>query len=60
MMKQYGLKTKSGLFLPRDAMKRGNGLRLLRPDLWQDDERAEELAKKYDCEVIVFNVSEQL
>lgn len=57
-MTQYGLKTHSGVWLPRDAGRRGNGERFLHPDLWQDQDRAKVLAEKYQCTVVTFNVSE--
>ena len=55
---QYGLLTLGGSWLPRDAHRRGNGERFLRPDLWQDKERARELADKYACTVVEFRVEE--
>jgi hypothetical protein len=57
-MNQYGLKTKTGSFLPRDAQRRCNGERFLRPDLWQDKHRAEELAKQYNCTLVTYSVAE--
>ncbi len=55
-MNQFGLRTKSGLWLPRDARRRANGERFMRPDLWQDAERAAELALKYGCDIVSFKV----
>lgn len=57
-MTQYGLKTKTGSFLPRDAMRRNNGERFMRPDLWQDKERAQELALKYSCTLVSYTIAE--
>jgi hypothetical protein len=58
MNSQFGLQTKSGWWLPRDAHRRGNGERFLNPDLWQDEERANELGKKYGCTVVMFAITE--
>ena len=55
-MKQYGLRTKEGTWLPRDGFKRSNGVRLLGPDLWQDKGRATGYASHYHAELVEFNV----
>lgn len=56
-MKQYGLRTPEGTYLPRDAYKRGMlKQRLGAPDLWQDKERATLLASQYECELVEFTV----
>lgn len=59
-MIQYGLKFKHG-WLARDAVKRhdiydGTVEPLKNPDLWQDKERAEELARQYGCQVVQFRI----
>lgn len=60
-MKQYGLRTPTNRWLPRDAYKRGTlRVRMETPDLWQDKERAISLAGQYGCELVEFNVSTYL
>ncbi len=58
MNKQYGLKTQTGSWLPRDAQRRNNGERFLQPDMWQDGDRANELAIKYNCLRVSFTIEE--
>lgn len=55
-MIQYGLRTAEGAYLPRDAYKRSNGVRLQQPDLWQDQERALEYASRYSATVVAYVV----
>lgn len=54
-MKQFGL-TDGDKWLPRDAYKRSLGIRYELPDLWQDEERCEELAKQYGMKMVAFQV----
>lgn len=56
-MIQYGLRTKEGTWLPRDAYRRSSGLRLEGPDLWQDGNRATELAAAYGAELVELRVA---
>lgn len=56
-MIQYGLRTKEGTYLPRDAYRRGmSNERFKGPDLWQDKATAERYASQYDCELVEFIV----
>ncbi len=56
VLRQFGL-TDGSKWLPRDAYKRSIGLRYELPDLWQDEERCEELAKQYGMKMVAFDVS---
>lgn len=55
-MIQYAVKMPTGSWLPRDPIQRSNGLRLMRPDLWQDHSVAEMHAKEYKGTVVNFCV----
>jgi hypothetical protein len=55
-VKQYGLRTATGTWLPRDAHKRMCGVQLAAPDLWQDRERAEEYSRRHGAELVEFDI----